>query len=84
VSTFALDTYRLASIAPRSMTAIESQYVQAGRSAACEIIDALRAGHWEEIDPLQAALAIIEPAGPEVLRGFLREIADAIRDGAVQ
>ena len=83
MTTFALDTYRLASITPRAANATESEFVRAGRSAACEVIEALRLGHWDDLDPLQAALAIVSNAGPEVMRGFLRELTDAIREGAV-
>jgi hypothetical protein len=78
---FLIEIHRLASAAPQPDTGSENEFVRAGRSVACELIDYLRLGNWEDLDSLQAALAIVEPAGPEVMRGFLRELTDAIREG---
>lgn len=83
MSQFTLDVYQLAKVMPRVASRPENDFVRAGRSTACEFIEAIRLGHWEEIDSLQAALTIATGGGPEVLGGFLRELTDAIREGAV-
>ncbi|MGF6526045.1 hypothetical protein [Variovorax sp. PvP013] len=81
-SRFLMETYLLASASLQPAKGGENEFVKAGRSVACELIECLRLGNWEDLDSLQAALAIVEPAGAEVMRGFLRELTDAIREGS--
>lgn len=79
-SSFLMETYLRASVSSQPAKGDENEFVKAGRSVACELIECLRLGNWEDLDALEAALTIVEPAGPEVMHGFLRELTDAIRE----
>jgi len=53
--------------------------IEVGRTFALQFIDATRAG-FGDADTLMMAVAMAGKSGGEILRGFLREIAELIRE----